>query len=80
VEAVPAYRDESSVQGGKLKVHLIAKAPLPAGALLPVVVKGASGETATLWVDPKTRPVLEAPFPIKSFKWDPDKLVLADVR
>lgn len=78
--SLPSFRDESTVRGDTLKVHLIKKGDFPDGLRIPVIVSGAGGKQHTFEVDPRTRPELKAPFPITRVDWDPERTVLCRVR
>jgi aminopeptidase N len=80
VTAVPSFHADLKVAGSKVKVTLAAANQVPKGIEVPLVLEGDGGKTKTVMVDP-TKPLeVDAGFPIKRTKWDPERTVLAFVR
>ena len=52
----------------------------PKGLELPLVLEGDGGKTKTVMVDPTKPFEVDAGFPVKRTKWDPERTVLAFVR
>ena len=66
--------------GSKVKVPLAASTRVPKGLELPLVLEGDGGKTKTVMVDPSKPFEVDAGFPVKRTKWDPERTVLAFVR
>ena len=78
--AVPSFRADLQTVGSKLKVSLAASTKVPRGLEIPLVLEGDGGKTKTVMVDPAKPLQLDAGFPIKRTRWDPDHTVLAFVQ
>ncbi|MDP2339496.1 MAG: M1 family aminopeptidase [Deltaproteobacteria bacterium] len=85
LEALPTFRDGSSIEG---KVaHLLlephntkGRGKPPAGIEVPVVLEGAGGKRFKALVTPGKAVDVDAGFPIKSISWDPERFVLCDIK
>ena len=80
VTSVPSFRADVKTTGSKVKGSLTAEAKFPKSLELPLVLEGDGGKTKTVMVDPSKPFELDAGFPVKHFKWDPERTVLAYVR
>ncbi|MFO0595245.1 MAG: M1 family aminopeptidase [Myxococcaceae bacterium] len=79
VRAVPSFRADLTVAGSKVKVALKASTPVPKGLEVPLRLEGDGGKSKTVMVDPSKPLELDAGFPVKRTKWDPEHTVLAFV-
>ena len=80
VTAVPSFHADVKLAGSKVKVTLAAVNKVPKGLELPLVLEGDGGKTKTVMVDPTKPFEVDAGFPVKRTKWDPERTVLAFVR
>ena len=80
VTAVPSFHADVKLAGSKVKVTLAAANKAPKGLELPLVLEGDGGKTKTVMVDPTKPFEVDAGFPVKRTKWDPERTVLAFVR
>ena len=78
--AVPSFHADVKLGGSKVKVTLAAANKVPKGIELPLLLEGAGGKKKTVMVDPSKPFEVDAGFPVKSVKWDPERTVLAFVR
>jgi aminopeptidase N len=78
--AVPSFNADVKLVGSKVEVSLSATTPVPKGLELPLVLEGDGGKTKTVMVDPTKPFAVDAGFPVKRTKWDPERTVLAFVR
>ena len=78
--AVPSFHADVKLAGSKVKVTMVAANKVPRGIELPLVLEGTGGKKKTVMVDPSKPFEVDAGFPVKSIKWDPERTVLAFVR
>lgn len=80
LKEVPTFKADVKLRGKTAQVSLSSKAPVPAGIEIPVRLEGTGGQSKTVKVAPGKTVSLDAGFPIKRVRWDPDRTVLAYVR
>ena len=77
--AVPSFHADVKLAGSKVQVKLAAATKGPRGIELPLVLEGDGGRTKTVMVDPSRPFEVDAGFPVRRTKWDPERTVLAFV-
>lgn len=78
--AVPSFHADVKLAGSRVNVTLASSTKVPKGLELPLLLEGANGKKKTVMVDPAKPFSVDAGFPVKSVKWDPERTVLAFVR
>ncbi len=78
--AVPSFHADVKLAGSRVKVTMVAANKVPRGLELPLVLEGDGGKTKTVMVDPSKPFEVDAGFPVKRTRWDPNRTVLAFVR
>ncbi len=79
ITAVPSFDAAVQVDGSTVEVSMKAKTDFPEGLKLPLVVEGHNGQRKTFRVDPSRHATFDAGFAVRSYRWDPERTVMAYV-